>query len=65
MTDDVFICERCSVVSCYNEAVWNMAGDRICLYCSPKEEIAFVSDWLKKNEEKYAEIETRFEILDL
>ena len=65
MKDSVFRCERCSVVSCSNEAVWNNYGDRICLHCSPKGEIAFVSNWLKNNEEKYAEIESRFEILDL
>ena len=63
--DGILICEKCRVVSCPNEAVWNKEGERICLRCSPREDIFFVSNWLKEHEEKYAEIESRFEILDL
>lgn len=63
--DGILLCENCRVVSSPNEAVWNKAGERICLYCCSKDEIADRSDWLKKHEEEYAEIESRFDILDL
>ncbi len=60
-SDDNFICNKCHVVSSYNEAVWNKEGNRICLYCSPKSKIHKVCDYL----EQFEPIESRFEILDL
>ena len=65
MEDKVFACDNCQVISSRNEAVWNKDGNRICLYCSPKDEIYSVCEWLRNNHEKYREIENRWELLDL
>ncbi len=65
MEDKVFACNKCRIVTCSNEDVWNKDGERICLHCSPKDEIHTMSKWLTNYYEKYREIENRWELLDL
>ncbi len=56
-----FICDKCNVVSSFNEKAWNKDGELICFRCSPEEDIYEVCDYLKQ----FIPIESRFDILDL
>ncbi len=62
--DEIFRCDNCRIVTSPNEAVWDKDGERICLHCSPKEEIHTRSKWLTDYYEEHREIENRWDLLD-
>ena len=63
--NEIFMCERCSVVSSPNERVYNYSGEAVCMYCTPQEDIAYLCDWQEAHKREHAQIDNRWEILDL